>query len=115
MMMQAGAVLATGPARKPTGPQRGEDAQNKKPGPTTGPRSQSVEPFRRQVPLANRKSACDTCYANADGWNGLPAQASPLQERDGGMENFLLFILSSSVCTLVASVTLLLRPLVGLP
>jgi hypothetical protein len=33
----------------------------------------------------------------------------------GGMENFLLFILSSSVCTLVASVTLLLRPLVGLP
>jgi hypothetical protein len=33
----------------------------------------------------------------------------------GGMENFLLFILSSSVCTLVASVTLLLRPLVGMP
>ena len=33
----------------------------------------------------------------------------------GGMENFLLFILSSSVCTLVASLTLLLRPLVGLP
>jgi hypothetical protein len=37
------------------------------------------------------------------------------RKRDGGMENFLLFILSSSVCTLVASVTLLLRPLVGLP
>jgi hypothetical protein len=36
-------------------------------------------------------------------------------KRDGGMENFLLFILSSSVCALVASVTLLLRPLVGLP
>jgi hypothetical protein len=32
-----------------------------------------------------------------------------------GMEIFLLFILSSSVCTLVASITLLLRPLVGLP
>jgi hypothetical protein len=37
------------------------------------------------------------------------------QKRDRGMENFLLFILSSSCCTLVASVTLLLRPLVGLP
>jgi hypothetical protein len=52
-----------------------------------------------------------------DGWNGLPAQTSPLQEQetDRGMENLLLFILSSSVCTLVASVTLLLRPLLGLP
>jgi hypothetical protein len=37
------------------------------------------------------------------------------RKKDGGMENFLLFILSSSVCALVASVTLLLRPLVGLP
>jgi hypothetical protein len=50
-----------------------------------------------------------------DGWNGLPTQTSPLQEKDRGMENFLLFVLSSSCCTLVASVTLLLRPLVGLP
>jgi hypothetical protein len=50
-----------------------------------------------------------------DGWNGLPAQTSPLQEKDRGMENFFLFVLSSSFCTLVASVTLLLRPLVGLP
>jgi hypothetical protein len=33
----------------------------------------------------------------------------------GGMENFLLFVLSSSFCTLVASITLLLRPLLGLP
>jgi hypothetical protein len=49
------------------------------------------------------------------GWNGLQAQTSPLQERDRGMENLLLFILLSSVCTLVASVTLLLRPLLGLP
>ena len=31
------------------------------------------------------------------------------------MENFLLFILATSFCTLVASITLLLRPLVGLP
>ncbi len=31
------------------------------------------------------------------------------------MENFLLFILLSSFCTLVAGVTLLLRQLVGLP
>jgi len=31
------------------------------------------------------------------------------------MENFLLFILLSSFCTLVAGVTLLLRPLMGLP
>jgi hypothetical protein len=45
----------------------------------------------------------------------LPAQTSPLQEKDRGMENFLLFVMSSSFCTLVASVTLLLRPLVGLP
>jgi hypothetical protein len=50
-----------------------------------------------------------------DGWNGLPAQTSPLQEKDRGMENFLLFVMSSSFCTLVASVTLLLRPVVGLP
>jgi len=55
------------------------------------------------------------CSANADGWNGLQAQTSPLQEGDRGMENFLLFVLSSSVCTLVASVTLLLRPLLGMP
>jgi hypothetical protein len=32
-----------------------------------------------------------------------------------GMENFLLFVLSSSFCTLVASITLLLRPLLGWP
>jgi hypothetical protein len=71
---------------------------------------------RRQVPLENHRSALrQTCSANADGWNGLQAQTSPLQQRGRGMENFLLFILSSSVCTLVASVTLLLRPLVGLP
>jgi len=50
-----------------------------------------------------------------EGWNGLPAQTSPLQEKDRGMENFFLFVLSSSFCTLVASITLLLRPLVGLP
>jgi hypothetical protein len=50
-----------------------------------------------------------------DGWNGLPVQTSPLQRKDRGMENFLLFILSSSFCTLVTAVTLLLRPLVGLP
>jgi hypothetical protein len=36
-------------------------------------------------------------------------------KKEGGMENFLLFVLSSSFCTLVAGVTLLLRPLVGLP
>ena len=53
------------------------------------------------------------CSANADGWNGLQAQTSPLQERDCGMENFLLFVLSSSFCTLVASVTLLLWPLLA--
>ena len=34
---------------------------------------------------------------------------------DDGMENFLLFVVSSSFCTLVAGVTLLLRPLLGLP
>jgi hypothetical protein len=51
----------------------------------------------------------------------LRAKTSPSQEkgiaakRDRGMENFLLFVLSSSCCTLVASVTLLLRPLLGLP
>jgi hypothetical protein len=71
---------------------------------------------RRQVPLENRKSRLrQACPANADGWNGLPVQTSLSSKRDGGMENFLLFILSSSVCALVASVTLLLRPLVGLP
>jgi hypothetical protein len=31
------------------------------------------------------------------------------------MENFLLFILSSSSCTLVTSVVLLLRPLTAMP
>ena len=31
------------------------------------------------------------------------------------MENFLLFVLSSSFCTLVTGVTLLLRPWLGLP
>jgi hypothetical protein len=35
--------------------------------------------------------------------------------REVDMENFLLFVLSSSFCTLVAGVTLLLRPLLGLP
>jgi hypothetical protein len=35
--------------------------------------------------------------------------------KDRSMENFLLFVLSSSFCTLVASITLLLRPLVGFP
>jgi len=34
---------------------------------------------------------------------------------DDGMENFLLFVVSSSFCTLVVSVVLLLRPLLGLP
>jgi hypothetical protein len=52
---------------------------------------------------------------SADERNGLPAQPSPLLEKDLGMENFLLFVMSSSFCTLVASVTLLLRPLLGLP
>ena len=33
----------------------------------------------------------------------------------GDMENFFLFVLSSSFCTLVTGVTLLLRPLLGLP
>jgi hypothetical protein len=55
--------------------------------------------------------------------NGLRAQTSPIQKLftnmnaalGGGMENFLLFVLSSSFCTLVASITLLLRPLLGLP
>ena len=70
----------------------------------------------RQVPGRNRKPALrQACSAKADGWNGLQAQTSPYQEKDEGMENFLLFILLSSSCTLVASVTLLLRPLVGLP
>jgi hypothetical protein len=55
-----------------------------------------------------------------DGGNGLRAQASPLQETcsrhwEADMENFLLFVLSSSFCTLVAGITLLLRPLLGLP
>jgi len=45
-----------------------------------------------------------------DSWNGLPTQTSPLQEKDRCMENFLLFILATSFCTLVASITLLLRP-----
>jgi hypothetical protein len=31
------------------------------------------------------------------------------------LENFLLFILASSSCTLVAAVVLLLRPVVALP
>jgi hypothetical protein len=31
------------------------------------------------------------------------------------MENFLLFILSSSFCTLVTGVVLLLRPITGMP
>jgi len=31
------------------------------------------------------------------------------------MENFLLFILSSSFCTLVTSVVLLLRPITAIP
>jgi hypothetical protein len=35
--------------------------------------------------------------------------------RVGGMENFLLFVLSSSFCTLVTGITLLLRPLFGMP
>jgi len=35
--------------------------------------------------------------------------------REGDMENFLLFVLSSSFCTLVAGITLLLRPLLGMP
>jgi len=66
--------------------------------------------------IGDRRSALrQACSANADGWNGFQAQTSPLQQRGRGMENFLLFILSSSVCTLVASVTLLLRPLVGMP
>jgi hypothetical protein len=70
----------------------------------------------RRVPLEDRTSALrQACSANPDGWNGLQAETSPLQQRGRGMENFLLFILSSSVCTLVASVTLLLRPLVGMP
>jgi hypothetical protein len=52
--------------------------------------------------------------------NAWRAQASSPQEtcsryREGDMENFLLFVLSSSFCTLVAGVTLLLRPLLGLP
>ena len=68
----------------------------------------------RQVPLENRSPALrQACPANADGWNGLQAQTSPPQERDCGMENFLLFVLSSSFCTLVASVTLLLWPLLA--
>jgi hypothetical protein len=45
----------------------------------------------------------------------LPAQTSPLQEKDRGMESFFLLVLSGSFCTLVAGVVLLLRPLVGLP
>jgi hypothetical protein len=36
-------------------------------------------------------------------------------KKEGGMENFLLFVVSSSFCTLVVSVALLLRPLLGLP
>jgi hypothetical protein len=57
--------------------------------------------------------------AGEDG-NGLRAQASPYQEtckrlREAKMENFLLFVVSSSFCTLVAGITLLLRPLLGLP
>ena len=39
---------------------------------------------------------------------------SPFKKGDHGMENFLLFILSSSFCALVASLTLLLWPLVRL-
>jgi hypothetical protein len=67
-----------------------------------------------QVPSEKPESALrQACSTNADGWNGLQAQTSPLQERDCGMENFLLFVLSSSFCTLVASVTLLLWPLLA--
>jgi hypothetical protein len=66
--------------------------------------------------LEDRRLALrQACTANAEGWNGLLAQTSPFQERDRGMENFLLFILASSFCTLVASVTFLLRPLLGIP
>lgn len=38
-----------------------------------------------------------------------------VMEKVENVENFLLFILSSSACTLVASVVLLLRPLTSLP
>jgi hypothetical protein len=76
-----------------------------------------VKGKQRQVPLENRKCGFTTSLLRKCGWleriAGLNV-ASP-GKRDGGMENFLLFILSSSVCTLVASVTLLLRPLVGMP
>jgi hypothetical protein len=55
-------------------------------------------------------------YSAKNDRNGLRAQTSASQEKGNrGMENFLLFVLSSSCCTLVASVMLLLRPLVGLP
>jgi hypothetical protein len=74
------------------------------------------EKQRRQVPLetAGRlydKPAPRTRMAGTD--FRLKRRLSSKGGR--GMENFLLFILSSSVCTLVASVTLLLRPLVGMP
>ena len=36
-------------------------------------------------------------------------------EKVENVENFLLFVLSSSSCTLIASVVLLLRPLTTLP
>ena len=57
-----------------------------------------------------------TSLLRKSGWLERIASSNvAYQEKDDGMENFLLFILLSSSCTLVASVTLLLRPLVGLP
>ena len=48
--------------------------------------------------------------AGTDCW----LKRSLFKKGEHGMENFLLFILSSSFCALVASLTLLLWPLVGL-
>jgi hypothetical protein len=63
------------------------------------------------------KSAAQTHMTGTDSAlkRRFSMNATAMNIREGGMENFLLFVLSSSFCTLVADVTLLLRPLVGLP
>ena len=76
--------------------------------------SKKVRP--RQVPREKPEAGLTTSLLRKSRWlERIAGSNVAYQEKDDGMENFLLFILLSSSCTLVASVTLLLRPLVGLP
>jgi hypothetical protein len=86
--------------------------------------------LQREITLFSRRSALtgsitklplQTCSAIPQ-WRGTDCalkrrffQQTCPQHWEGDMENFLLFVLSSSFCTLVAGVTLLLRPLLGMP